>query len=78
MGKKIVVLNGSPRAKGNTATLVKAFAEGAVAAGHEVTCFDLQKMDIHPCLGCCGGVFQVGDIAGNEKLEEAYRLGNTI
>lgn len=181
MGKKIVVLNGSPRAKGNTATLVKAFTEGAVAAGHEVTCFDLQKMDIHPCLGCCcggkdpespcvqkddmlkiypayreadvvvlasplyywtisgqlkcafdrlfavaecnadyanpkkecallmaaegfgfeetvywydrlmqhlgwtdkgkvlcGGVFQVGDIAGNEKIEEAYRLGNTI
>jgi len=26
----------------------------------------------------CGGVFQVGDIAGNEKIEEAYRLGNTI
>lgn len=35
--------------------LIKAFTEGAVAAGHEVTCFDLQKMDIHPCLGCCGG-----------------------
>lgn len=55
LGKKIMILNGSPREKGNTAMLIKAFTEGAVAAGHEVTCFDLQKMDIHPCLGCCGG-----------------------
>ena len=35
--------------------LIKSFTEGAVAAGHEVTCFDLQKMNIHPCLGCCKG-----------------------
>ncbi|MCQ2356599.1 MAG: NAD(P)H-dependent oxidoreductase [Methanocorpusculum sp.] len=25
------------------------------SAGHSVTRFDLQKMDIHPCLGCLGG-----------------------
>lgn len=55
MSKKIVILNGSPRPTGNTAMLIKSFTEGAVAAGHEVTCFDLQKMDIHPCLGCCNG-----------------------
>lgn len=55
MGKKIIILNGSPRAGGNTAALVQAFAGGAVAAGHEVARFDLQKMEIHPCLGCCGG-----------------------
>lgn len=28
MGKKIVILNGSPRKKGNTSALVKAFTEG--------------------------------------------------
>ena len=28
VGKKIVILNGSPRRKGNTSMLVKAFAEG--------------------------------------------------
>lgn len=55
MGKKIVILNGSPRANGNTGSLVRSFTEGAKEAGHEVTCFDLQKMNIHPCLGCCGG-----------------------
>lgn len=55
MSKKIIILNGSPRPAGNTSMLIKSFTEGATAAGHEVVCFDLQKMDIHPCLGCCKG-----------------------
>ena len=55
MGKKIMILNGSPRANGNTAALIEAFTKGAREAGNEVTCFDLQRMNIHPCLGCCKG-----------------------
>lgn len=55
MSKKIVILNGSPRAKGNTAMLCAAFTEGALSAGHTVTRFDLQKMNIHGCLGCVKG-----------------------
>lgn len=55
MGKKIVILNGSPRKNGNTVTLINAFVEGANEAGHSVRVFNLQEMDIHPCLGCCGG-----------------------
>lgn len=55
MIKKILVLNGSPRANGNTSTLIKEFARGAEESGHSVSCINLQKLDIHPCLGCCGG-----------------------
>ena len=55
MGKKIVILNGSPRKTGNTSELIKAFTEGAEAAGHEVVCFHLDSMDIHGCKGCFGG-----------------------
>lgn len=55
MGKSILLLNGSPRLKGNTALLCDAFTKGAESAGHEVTRFDLQKMDIHGCLGCMKG-----------------------
>ena len=55
VGKKIVILNGSPRRKGNTSMLVKAFAEGAESAGNTVTEFFLDSMDIHGCKGCfCG------------------------
>lgn len=55
MSKNIVILNGSPRKGGNTALLCQAFAEGAQAAGHSVTRFDVAKMDIHGCLGCMKG-----------------------
>lgn len=55
MPKKIVVLNGSPRRRGNTSALVRAFTEGAESAGHTVTEFFLDSMDIHGCKGCFGG-----------------------
>ena len=53
--RKIMILNGSPRAKGNTAELIESFTKGAESAGHQVVCFDLQNMNIHGCLGCCRG-----------------------
>ena len=55
MGKKIVVLNGSPRRRGNTAALVREFTRGAEEAGHTVTEFFLDGMEIHGCKGCFGG-----------------------
>ena len=55
MAKKIVILNGSPRPSGNTAALIEAFTKGAEQAGNGVVRFDVCKMNIHPCLGCCGG-----------------------
>lgn len=55
MAKKIVILNGSPRKSGNTSALVKAFTKGAQSAGHTVTEFFLDSMDIHGCKGCFGG-----------------------
>lgn len=55
MGKKIVILNGSPRKNGNTSGLVKAFTEGAESVGNEVITFHLDSMNIHGCKGCFGG-----------------------
>ena len=55
MGKRIVILNGSPRKAGNTSALVKAFVEGAESAGSTVTTFFLDSMNIHGCKGCFGG-----------------------
>ncbi len=55
MSKKIVILNGSPRRKGNTSALVREFTRGAESAGHTVTEFFLNSMDIHGCKGCFGG-----------------------
>lgn len=55
MGKSVVILNGSPRRNGNTSALVKAFTQRAESAGHQVTEFFLDGMDIHGCKGCFGG-----------------------
>ncbi len=55
ISKKIIVLNGSPRAKGNTSALVDEFKKGAEEIGCEVTIFQLDKMNIHGCKGCFGG-----------------------
>ena len=41
MGKKIVILNGSPRKNGNTAALAAEFTKGAEEAGNTVTEFSL-------------------------------------
>lgn len=53
--KKILVLNGSPRKKGNTSLLIESFTEGAESAGHTITTFFLNTMNIHGCRGCYGG-----------------------
>ena len=55
MGKRIVILNGSPRRNGNTSALIKSFTKGAENAGHTVTEFFLDGMNIHGCRGCFGG-----------------------
>lgn len=48
----ILVLNGSPRPRGNTAAMVRAFAEGAREAGHGVDVVEVCKKRIGGCLAC--------------------------
>ena len=51
MGKKVLIITGSPRQKGNTNALAAAFASGAVAAGNEVEVFDAATANLHGCSG---------------------------
>lgn len=55
MGKKILVLNGSPRKNGNTAALIDNFVRGAQESGNTVTRVDLQSIKYSPCIGCLKG-----------------------
>jgi multimeric flavodoxin WrbA len=52
MAMKILILNGSPREKGNSAVLAQRAAEGARAAGAEVESVYLHGLDIRPCDAC--------------------------
>ena len=82
MGKKIIVLNGSPRRNGNTSALVAEFCAGAESAGHSVTEFWLGGMKINGCRGCCAGgkdpaspCVQKDDM---EKIYPAYREADVV
>jgi NAD(P)H-dependent FMN reductase len=48
----ILILNGSPRKKGVTTTLLKIIADEARAAGAEVEWIDVNDLSIRPCIGC--------------------------
>lgn len=50
--KKVVVLLGSPRKKGNSTILAESISQGARAAGAEVVSFYLHGMNIRPCQSC--------------------------
>ena len=55
MSKKIIILNGSPRKKGNTSELTASFKKGAEENGNIVSEFFLSDMNINGCKGCFGG-----------------------
>lgn len=52
MGKKIVVITGSPRKDGNSFAMTKSFIEAAEAKGHTVTRFDAAMMNLGGCRAC--------------------------
>ena len=50
---KVLVLNGSPKAKSDTMRLTRSFLDGLVSeAACEVEIVDVINKDIRPCLGC--------------------------
>ncbi len=49
---KILILQGSPRANGNTAWMAEEYKKFAEAAGHEVTLVNVSKKKIAGCLAC--------------------------
>lgn len=52
MGKKIVVITGSPRRNGNSFAMTDAFIKAAEAKGHTVTRFDAAMQRVGGCHAC--------------------------
>ena len=48
----ILILQGSPRAKGNTAWMAEEYKKAAEAAGHQVTLVHVSRKKIAGCLAC--------------------------
>ncbi len=79
MASKIVIVKGSPREQGNSATLAKQVAAGAEAAGAQVETIFLHGLDIKACDACdsCQGMADLDCIIEDDmqllypKLREA-------
>ena len=71
----IVVLMGSPKPTGNTASLVHDFQEGAESVGHEVNVIQVGTMNIHGCTGCdyCKKLGH-GKCAINDDMQMVYDM----
>ena len=49
---KVLILNGSPRKKGNTIFLIQELSRMIIQCGHDVEILNLNDYDIKPCQGC--------------------------
>jgi multimeric flavodoxin WrbA len=49
---QILAFNGSPRAKGNTSTIISTILKGAKAKGSETVEIKLHDIDLKGCMGC--------------------------
>ena len=82
MAKNIIILNGSPRANGNTSSLTAEFKRGAEEAGNKVTEFHLSRMKINDCIGCWLGGKDVAHPCTQrddmEKIYPAYREADVV
>jgi multimeric flavodoxin WrbA len=52
LNEKISIILGSPRKKGNSATLAYRLSQGAVELGVDVESIYLNGLNIKPCQGC--------------------------
>lgn len=70
---KVLILNGSPRPKGNTIALAAAFAEGAKSVGHDVETVNVARLKVTGCLGCeyCHSV-GAGKCVQKDDMQELY------
>ncbi|MBQ7443038.1 MAG: flavodoxin family protein [Bacteroidaceae bacterium] len=71
----ILILQSSPRAKGNTAWMAEEYKNAAEAAGHQVTLVNVAKKKIAGCLACeyCHGKGE-GACVQKDDMQELYPL----
>ena len=66
---KVLVINGSPRAKGNSDLLCDEFIRGAQEAGHQVEKISLREIEIAPCRACYA-CFRTGICVQKDDMAE--------
>lgn len=73
MGKRVLVLSGSPRKHGNSDRLADQFIRGALAAGNEVEKIYISDKRINGCLGCGACQKNGGKCIQRDDMQELYQ-----
>ena len=71
---KALILMGSPRKEGNTASLLKPFVETLEEKGAECTSFDVYDMDLRPCVACrtCQKDWTIFGCPQNDDMQKIF------
>ena len=72
MNKKVLIIKGSPRAEGNTATMADIFAKGAIENHNTVTEIVLKDKTIIDCCGCAICQQNGGKCVQDDDMNEIY------
>lgn len=64
---KVMLINGSPKAKGNTGTAIEEVAKTLNAEGIETEVIQLGSASIRDCIGC-GGCYETGRCVFNDDI----------
>ena len=74
----ILILQGSPRANGNTAWMAEEYRKAAEAAGHKVTLVDVSHKKIAGCMACgyCRGKGNVACVCEQRRNRGVSRHSN--
>lgn len=67
--KKILILEGSPRKNGCSATLAKEFERGATAAGNPVEFIHVAEKNVNGCIGCDGCYRNGGSCVQKDEMD---------
>ena len=72
---KILILNGSPRPRGNTSAMIDAFLDGAKENGHDITVIPVCRRKIAGCLACeCCHVDKSRVCVQKDDMQEIYPI----
>ncbi len=74
---QVLAINGSPRKKGNTSTLIHAMLDGAREAGAETTEAHLHTLDMKGCMGCLSCRTRHGICAQKDGLSPYLEMMKT-
>lgn len=70
---RVLAINGSPRKKGNTATILKRILDGAAEKGADTRMIHLNRLNMKGCQGCLACRGNVGECATKDDFQDVLR-----